>query len=216
MRMRKPIRQRGLAISELLVAGALGALVMASVVQFFAVQLRAIRVETARVTAQVTARAALQLISRQLETLGRDPRRTLFRNVDAPTLAPAVVSASADSIHYRTNLSTAFTDDDTADAWENVTFSYADGTIWATQGTGTPAPVTSTEKTRSYVPAGGLSFRYFDGTGQAITDLTSDAARARVRRITVSVTVIGTSETGGQSNPPRATASQDVVLRNLS
>jgi Tfp pilus assembly protein PilW len=209
-------RQRGIAMPELLVAVFVGVVVMAAVVQFFSMQLRATRVETARVTAQVTARATLQLLARHLEHIGRDPQHTLFWNVDDHTLAPAIVAASGDSLHYRTNLSASPSDTDTADGWENVTFSWSDGTIWATPAAGTPAPVTSGEKTRSYVPPGGLSFEYWDGGGQTLTNLSTAAARASVRRIRVTVTVIGGPEGAPSSNAPRATVSQDVYLRNLS
>jgi Tfp pilus assembly protein PilW len=197
--------QRGLALPELLVAAFVGVVLMAAVVQFFSMQLRATRVETARVTAQVTARATLQLLARHLEHIGRDPQHSLFWSVDDHTLAPAIVAASGDALHYRTNLSASPSDTDSAD-----------GTIWATPVAGTPAPVTSSQKTRSYVPPGGLSFEYWDGGGQTLTDLSTAPARANVRRIRVTVTVIGGSEGAQQPGAPRTTVSQDVYLRNLS
>lgn len=208
--------QDGLALAELLVAGLLASIAAVALLQFFSVQMAALRIETARTTAQVTARAALDMMVRHLEHIGRDPQHTLFTNLDNATLPPAIVTASASSIHYRTNLSSNATDGDTADAWEDVTFSQASGTIWVTQGTGTPAPLTSQNKLRSHVPEGGLAFAYFDVDGDPVTNLTTAAARARVRRVAVSVTVVGGPDAVDGPHTPHVTVSQDVFLRNLS
>lgn len=208
--------ERGVALAELLVAGLLGTIAMAAVTQFFSVQVRAMRVETARVTAQLGARMALDLIVRHLEHVGRDPRRTLFSNVDDRTLPPAIAAASAGAVEYRTNLSTNPNDGDAADAWEHVTFSEVDGTVWMTEGAGLPAALTAVAKKRSHVPPGGLAFTYFDAVGQQVTSLASAAARASVRRIVVAITVVGGPEGAAGVDAPRITLAQDVFLRNVS
>ena len=56
------------------------------------------------------------------------------------------MAANASSIHYRTNLSASPSDTDSADAWENMTFSWADGTIWATPASGAAEQDTHTER----------------------------------------------------------------------
>jgi len=208
--------QDGLALAELLVAALLGTIATTATVQFFTVQMAALRVETSRTTAQLTARTALDLIVRHLEHVGRDPQHGLFSNLDNAALPPAIAAAGATSIHYRTNLSIDPNDNDTIDAWEDVTFSHASGTIWMTQGAGTPAPLTSEDKRRSYVPTSGLAFAYYDGDGDPVTSLATAAARARVRRISISVTVVGGPEAVSDPHMPRVTVSQDVFLRNLS
>lgn len=116
----------------MLVAVLLGSIVMTTVTQFFSLQLAGIRVERTRRSAQMTARTALNFITRQLEHVGRDPQNVIFSHVNNAALPPAIAAAAGDSIRYRTNLSEALTDNDTLDAWEDVTFALTDGVIWAT------------------------------------------------------------------------------------
>ena len=198
----------------MLIALSISMVVMTAATKFFAYQVSAMRTERIRRAAQLTARTALSFIVRQLELLGRDPQRVLFRSLDTPTLAPAIAAAGASSIHYRTNLSAALTDVDVLDQWEDVTFSVDEGVLWVRQGTQDPLPLTDGTATACHVPDDGLDLLYFDGVGNPVVNLASDAARASVRRIWVSLRVIGGAT--GDDTGPSVTLSQDVSLRNVS
>jgi hypothetical protein len=188
---------------------------MTAATKFFAYQVSAMRTERLRRGAQMTARTALNFITRQLELLGRDPQRVLFSSLDTPALPPAIATASWTEIHYRTNLSEDLDDTDTLDEWEDVTFSLDDNIIWVTRGVTDPLPLTDgSAQAASHVPDDGFEFEYFDGLGNPILDLAANAARARVRRIRVSLTVMGSAP--GDESGPSVTLSQDVFLRNVS
>jgi prepilin-type N-terminal cleavage/methylation domain-containing protein len=204
--------QQGFTLLELLVAVVTGMVAMTALIQFFSFQVNSMKTENMRRSAQMTARNALNFITRQLEHVGRDPQQFLF----SPT-APAIrFGTSTDKIVYEANLSTAQEDLDTTDDWEQVTFEYADGVILATDGEGEPNPLTDETGQRSYIPANGLTFTFFDGNGAVVTALETAAARATIRRINVSITVIGGPDDGDADDQPQVTISQDVFLRNVS
>jgi hypothetical protein len=199
----------------MLVAVFVALVVMGASSTFFAYQVHAMRTERDRRAAQMAARFALHFMVRQLEQVGRDPERVLFSSLDDTTLPPAIASADATHIHYRTNLSIDDDDVDTLDAWEDVTFAHGAGAIWVTQGAGVPLALTDAGGRASHVADGGLELRYFDGFGDPIPDLAGDDARASVRRIRVRLTVTGGSAEGADGAPV-VTLSQDVFLRNAS
>lgn len=200
---------------EMLIALGMSFVVLTAATKFFTYQVQAMRTERVRRGAQMTARTALNFMTRQIELLGRDPQRVLFASMDTPALPPAIASAGGDSIHYRSNLSEDLDDVDTLDDWEDVTFEVSEGVVWVTQGTDDPLALTdgSTVKS-SHVPDDGLAFEYFDGIGDPVVNMTSDASRASVGRIRLSLTVIGGPV--GDDSGPSVTLSQDVFLRNAS
>lgn|GEM_PF-6176511 len=202
--------QKGFSVVELLVAVVIGAIILTAMMQFFSAQLTSMRTENARRAAQITARGAMNFIVRQLQHVGRDPNGRTFHNVNDQTLPAAIMGASSTSIHYRANLSTSSTDNDTGDAWEDVTFFYNNGAIWVTQGqSGTFALTDNGNPRNSYVPSqGGLTFSYLDRNSTPTTVL------ADIRRITVSITVRGI--VAQSQSEPVVTLSQDVFLRNVS
>jgi prepilin-type N-terminal cleavage/methylation domain-containing protein len=209
-------RPRGFTLPEVLAAVLLTTIVMTAATKFFAFQLGSMRTERTRRAAQMTARTALNFVVRQLEHAGRDPQAVLFSNAGNATLPPAIVAAGGASIHYRANLSTSTTDNDTLDDWEDVTFDTNGGVLRVTEGTGAPIPLTDGSTRASHVADGGLVLRYFNGAGQQVTNLSTATARASVRRINVSLTVVGGPPEGVTARTPRVTLSQDVFLRNVS
>jgi hypothetical protein len=200
---------------ELLLALFISSIVMTAATMFFTQQVHAMRNERARRSAQMMARTALSFMVRQIELLGRDPQRVNFYSTDMPALPPAITTADATTIHYRTNLSEDLDDTDIADNWEDVTFAVGQNVIWVTRGTDDPLPLTDGSKTASHVPDDGFELEYFDGDGDPIPDLTSAAARASVRRIRVTLTVTGGPVTTPEvDGVPSITLSQDILLRN--
>lgn len=199
----------------MLIALSISVVVMTAATKFFTYQVRAMHAERMRRGAQMTARTALNFMARHLELLGRDPQRVLFSSLDTPGLPPAIAAASTTSIHYSSNLSEDLDDVDTLDEWEDVTFSLADGIIWVTRGTNDPLALTDgSAAPTSHVPADGLALQYFDGTGDPVLDLAANDARSSIRRIRVSLTVMGGAT--GNASGPSVTLSQDVFLRNAS
>ena len=204
-------RQHGFTLIELLVALLASSITLTALISFFQFQTINTRVENARRAAEITTRGALNFMVRDLEHIGRDPHLSLFT-----TAAPALQDAEADRIHYLANLSTDWADNDATDTWEDVTFQYNASTqaIEVVQG-GTTYPLTDDgANQKSYVPAGGLVFTYYDKDGNVVAPGGNAAARASIRRIDISLTVRGVPP-GGYPDP-EVTLSQDVFLRNVS
>jgi prepilin-type N-terminal cleavage/methylation domain-containing protein len=200
--------QRGFTLIELLVALVTTSLAMIGLISFFTVQAEHMRLENARRAAQVTARGALNFITRQLEHIGRSPNQSFT------AANPAIQAALEDSLSYQANLSEEWSDTDLTDAWENVNFSYSDGVIWVSQG-GDAIPLTDgSENPKSLVPDGGLIFTYYDRNGNVVAAGGDAAARASIRRINVAITVQGVVPE--EYPKPEVILSQDVFLRNVS
>jgi prepilin-type N-terminal cleavage/methylation domain-containing protein len=201
--------QTGFTLIELLVALLMSSVALTALVSFFEQQSNSLRIENARRTAQMTARGTMNFIARQLENVGRSPNQAFT------TAAPAIQSAYEDSFHYLANLSTAWTDTDTTDSWENVMLEYDSSAqaIMFNDGTNTYPLTDDGESPKSYVPDGGLVFTYFDKDGNEVAPGGNAAARAKIRRINISVTVRGVVPDGYPE--PEVTLSQDVFLRNV-
>lgn len=204
-------QQAGFTLTELLVALVVSSLTTTALITFFRFQTTSLREQNARRAAQVTVRGALNFMVRELEHIGRDPHRTLFTAAN-----PALQQADADTLHYRANLSTDWADTDDTDTWEDVIFQYnADtNTVEVTRGDTTYPLTDGGENQKSYVPAGGLVFTYYDKDGNVVAPGGNAAARASIRRIDIALTVRGVPPAG--SSEPEVTLSQDIILRNVS
>ena len=212
--MRAPLlfrkHQAGFTLTELLVALLVSLLTTTALMTFFRFQTTSLRVQNARRAAQVTARGALNFIVRELEHVGRDPHRTLFTAAD-----PALQQANDATLHYRANLSTDWADTDDTDTWEDVTFQYNADTRAVEVIRGDTYPLTDGgENQKSYVPATGLVFTYYDKNGNVVAPGGNAAARASIRRINIVLRVLGVPPDGYPE--PEVTLSQDVILRNVS
>ena len=212
MRMRNVFRkwQAGFTLIELLVSLLVVSVSMTALLSFFSYQTTALRVENARRAAQMSTRGAMNFIVRQLENVGRNP------NPIFTSAAPAIQAAEADSLHYLTNLSTDWTDTDTTDTWEDVTFEYdtTSQTVVIDDGANAYALTDDGAVQKSYVPSGGFVFTYFDDDGNVIASGGGASDRASIRRINVLLTVNGVVPDG--YDEPAVTLSQDVYLRNVS
>ncbi len=184
---------------------------LTALISFFQFQTINTRSENARRAAEITARGTLNFIVRDLEHIGRDPHLSLFT-----ATAPALQEAKDDRIHYLANLSPDWAYNNTPGTWEDVTFQYNASTkaVEVVRG-GTTYPLTDDgTNQKSYVPAGGLVFTYFDKNSNVVAPGGNAAARASIRRLNVSITVCGVPP-GGYPEP-KVTLSQDVFLRNVS
>ena len=204
-------QQAGFTLTELLVALVTSLMTTTALMTFFSLQTTSLRVQNARRAAQVTARGALNFIVRDLEHIGRDPHRTLFTAAD-----PALQQANDATLHYRANLSTDWADTDDTDTWEDVIFQYNADTraVEVIRGDTTNPLTDGGENQKSYVPASGLVFTYYDKDGNVVASGGNAAARASIRRINIFLRVHGVPPDGHPE--PEVTLSQDVILRNVS
>ena len=206
--VRKP--QAGFTLIELLVVLLMLSVTMTAVISFFSYQARSMRIENAHRAAQMTARGALNFIVRHLEHIGRSP------NLAFTAADPAIQEAEAERIHYLANLSDDWADTDTDDSWEDVIFEYDAGTetVVINDSVNAYSLTDDTANPKSYVPAGGLVFTYFDKDGNIVAPGGNEAARASIRRVNISIIVRGVVPDGHPE--PEVTLSQDIFLRNVS
>ena len=200
----------GFTLIELLVSLLMVSVTMTALLSFFSYQTTAMRMENARRAAQMSARASMNFIVRQLENIGRNPN-PIFTDA-----APAIQDAQANSLHYLTNLSTDWTDVDTTDAWEDVIFEYdagAQAVVFDDGGT-VYSLTDDGASQKSYVPTGGFVFTYFDEDDNVVAPGGGAAARASIRRINVSLIVRGVVPYG--YDEPEIMLSQDIYLRNVA
>jgi len=178
---------------------------------FFIQQLTAMRLESARRSAESVARGCLNFITRDLEVIGRDPHLSLFSSTN-----PAISVANTDSLHYRTNLSSDWADTDDSDDWEDVTFQYnASAQVIEVVRGGTTYPLSESSGNRkTYVPDGGLVFTYYDRNGNVVAAGGNATQRASIRRVNVVISVRGEAPPG--QTEPTITFSRDVYLQNVS
>ena len=187
-------REAGFTAVELLVACAVGALVLVGGLELLRVHVAVARLLQGRLAALGGTAWALTVASRDVATAGGDPRRA---GVDAlPTAAVdrAILGADRDG--------DGSVDPATA---ERVTLAWSSSSggrlvRWlGNQSVGIAATVRST----------GLRFRYFDGAGAELTGpggVLDEAARQRVRLVTVALEATEQSGTMAASTSLRGAA----------
>lgn len=158
-------QEYGFSLVELLIAIAIGGILLASICQVFITQNQSYNVQAAVAEMQQNARAAMDMMTRELRMAGYDP---------AGSSGAGMVSIAANSVSFTQDLNG---DGDTADADESVTYSLytdANGIQCAGRNTGGGnQPLASNIQS--------LSFSYRDSSGSAT------AVAANVRQIQISI-----------------------------
>lgn len=156
----------GFTLVEILIAMAIGLIVLAAVYGVFTLQNKKLKTQEQIVEMQQSARVAMDMMTREIRMAGYD---------SLGTSNAGITSATANSINFTMDLNA---DGDTTDSNENVTYSlYTSGGIQKlgrTTGGGAVQPVAE------YIEA--LTFNYYDATG-AVT-----ATLANIRKIKITVT----------------------------
>jgi len=197
--------QKGFTLAELLVAMGLSLVVLGAGYSVFRVQTHTVRAQEFKMEAQQDARAALDMMVREVRNLG------FF-----PTLAPCTVPANNNGIVAATATTLQFVYDANGDgscagtmagagADENVTYTL-------------PPPLTTGDITRSVnggvaqpLTAGNVTaatFSYFDGAGNVTTD------PALIRRVSITLTVQSRSPDVQFGGLIPITMNSNVDLRN--
>ena len=200
-------RQSGFTLIEMLVSMAVSGILLAALASVFSLHATTMSITDAHRAAQTTARGTLAFLARQLTHIGRANRIRFTAG------APAIQDATPDFIRYRTNLSADWGNDNTTEAGEDVSIRYDSAVeairFWDHNISGNTSYLTNIgSRRKSYVPANGLVFSYFDANGNAVTATTA-AARASIRRITITLTVRGINPqlALGHADEPKVTLS---------
>jgi type IV pilus assembly protein PilW len=195
--------QKGFTLIELLVAMGLSLLVLGAAYSVFRVQTHTIKAQEFKMEAQEDARAALDMMVREVRNLGFFPTATACTN---PANTNGIVAAANNNLQF---VYDANSDGDCVDtvgsgagADENVIYAWNNVTLDITRDIGNgPQVLTAGNVTN-------VTFSYFDGTGAVTTDLAS------IRRVSITLTVRSRStdvQFGGQQ---LITMDSNVDLRN--
>ncbi len=208
----------GFTMIELLIAMAVGLVLLAAVYSVFLVQNKELRNQEQITEMQQNARMAMEMISRDLMMAGfggYNATAVLPRCVGTTTATNApcvgITAANANSISFTMdvtdNAGTGGPDGDRDDANENITYDvYTSG--------GVPALGRKSSTTASKMPVvenvTNLSFTYLPATGTTATNNLAD-----IRRIQISITTRTANVDPGTGNYRYFTLTSMVTPRNL-
>ncbi len=176
--------ETGFTVTELLVTITASLIVLAALGAIFTIQNRSYSAQERIVVAQENARAALQLMTKELLMAGYDPTG----NADA-----GIEIADADVVQFTWDKNGNGVVDTTGSERIKYTLDTTAKQVRRTVGSGTPQPIG--ENIQS------LSFSYYDSDGNQLTGVPlSDAQKARVTRVVVHVTPDLSQAAGSDGN----------------
>lgn len=177
-------RRRGFSLIELLIAMAVGLIVVSAAYQFFISQNKAYKIQEQMAEMQQSVRAAM-------ETMVRELRMTGFDTANTPKIA-GIVSANASSIHFTQNITRTnpayVPDEDVLDPNEDVTYSLdAQNNRLIRRARERTSPTTASELTDAPLAENiqTLTFRYFDANNTELS--TPVAVPANIRKIEITL-----------------------------
>jgi type IV pilus assembly protein PilW len=199
--------QKGFTLTELLVAMGLSLLVLGAAYSVFRVQTHTIKAQEFKMEAQEDARAALDMMVREIRNLGFFPTLTACTTV--PANNNGIIAATANNFQFvydaNNDGSCAGTMALGAGADENVTYTLppplTTGDITRTVNGGVAQPLTAGNVTAA-------SFTYFDGAGAPTLD------PASIRRVSITLTVQSRSTDVQFGGLIPITMDSNVDLRN--
>lgn len=195
--------QKGFTLIELLVAMSLSLIVLGAGYSVFRVQIHTVKAQEFKMEAQEDARAALDMMVREVRNLGFFPSGT---PCPAPANTSGIVAATATTIQFVYDAngdgSCAGTMA-TVGADENVTYAYNPVTANITRASngGVAQPLTAGNVTNA-------AFAYFDGAGAVTADPSS------IRRVSITLTVQSRSTDVPFGGLIPITMNSNVDLRN--
>jgi type IV pilus assembly protein PilW len=193
--------QKGVTLAELLVAMTLSLIVLGAVYSTFRVQSHTVKVQGQRMEAQEYARAALDIMVREIRNIG------YFRNrvpCTTPGNTNGIVTASNTTIRFVYDLDY---DGFCVTSGEDITYTYdsVSKNISRTVNVG-PNPGPTENLTNGNMTA--FSFTYFDANEGATTTLAS------IKRVRISLTVTSKSTDSQFGGAQTIAMDSNVDLRN--
>ena len=195
--------QKGFTLTELLVAMGLSLIVLGAVYGVYRVQTHTVRAQEFKMEAQEDARAALDMMTREIRNTA------FFRTGTACTTVPAntsgIIAATATNFQFvydADGLNGCADTMATVGADENVTYALTGGNITRAVNGGAAQPLTAGNVTNT------IMFTYFDNAGIATTTL------ANIKRVSITISVQSRSTDAQFGGGQTVTMTSNVDLRN--
>jgi len=157
-----PARHRrtgGFSTAEVLVGTTLSLLAVGTLYSFFQVQQKTHATASTYSQSQTVTRTAIDLMTRELRMATFDPTipgaLTTSQPPNCPGVKQGLVEATPSKIHFKQDLDG---DGLLTGSSEDMVYDVLGSQIRRTDGAALPIPIVD------YIPAGGLNFRYFDGS----------------------------------------------------
>jgi Tfp pilus assembly protein PilW len=207
--------RRGISTVEVLVGVMLSLLILGVLYAFQRWQYQAFARQSAYVQSQNLTRNVIDAIARDLRMAAFDPLGAALPAAGpcCPGNRRGIVEAAVDRLHFQQDLNG---DGDVADDGEDVTYATAAGGIARTD-----AGVTT--ELASNIPAGGLTFRYFDGSSPPVEFVPAgtpaelnQCQRDCVAKVQVAVRAAIPSPDPMNPVAVRSQAASQVAIRNRS
>ena len=210
-------RSRGFSTAEVLVGSLLSLMALAAVYSVQRAQTKAFAAQTTYAESQNITRSLIDLMSRELRMATYDPTTAALPTSPGPScpgVKQGIVEASLSKLHFEQDL----TGDGALTApGENVVYDVLGTDLRRTDGASLPVPIVSG------VPAGGLQFRYFDGSNPPV-ELTptgsppalTPSQRDCVAKVRITVRANLPNPDPNNPTPIASLAECEVAIRNRS
>ncbi len=207
-------RCRGLSTIDVLAGSGLTLMTMGTVFAFSQAQLKALATQNSYAQSQNVTRTAIDLMTRELRMASLDPTNLALpvsTTLTCPGVKQGIVEATPARIHFRQDLNA---DGALTGPGEDVTYDLSQGQIRRTDGAAPPLAIVDS------VPAGGLAFRYFDGSNPPVELVAAGALSAAqcdcVAKVRLTVTANVPNPNARIATPIKSVAETEVAIRNRS
>ena len=211
-------RSRGFSTAEVLIGTALSLVAVGTLYSFFQAQQKAHAIQSTYSQSQTITRTVIDLMTRELRMATFDPTTpgalTTSLPPNCPGVKQGVVEATPSKLHFKQDLNG---DGLLTGSSEDVVYDVLGSQIRRTDGAALPIPIVD------YVPAGGLNFRYFDGSNPpnelvpaGSPPQLTPAQRDCVTKVRVTIRANLPNPNPRLTTPVTSVAESEIAIRNRS
>ena len=209
-------RSRGFSTAEVLVGTALTMMLMTAIYSVQRAQTMAFAAQNVYSESQNVTRTVIDLMTRELRMATYDPGTALTTSPgpSCPGVKQGIVEATPSKLHFKQDLTG---DGSLISPGEDLVYDVLGSALRRTDGSALPVTIVTG------VPAGGLNFRYFDGSNPPVEliptgtppSLTS-SQRDCVTKVRITVQANLANPDPNNSTPIPSIAECEVAIRNRS
>jgi len=209
-------RSRGFSTAEVLVGTALTMMLMTAIYSVQRAQTMAFAAQNVYSESQNVTRTVIDLMTRELRMASYDPGTALTTSPgpSCPGVKQGIVEATPSKLHFKQDLTG---DGSLISPGEDLVYDVLGSALRRTDGSALPVTIVTG------VPAGGLNFRYFDGSNPPVEliptgtppSLTS-SQRDCVTKVRITVQANLANPDPNNSTPIPSMAECEVAIRNRS